>query len=638
MKARTSKSIRREASERCDALISEAFEHEQPVLVEALPAIGKSRGLIDWAARSGHPLTIFTDRHDLYDQYREWCIEKGFDHDEVKRLPSFHHDCPTANGEAGFDEEWKTRVRNEYGRGVGGKEIHVNARGLFDEQLPCQQNSQCPYMRDRSYDAGDYRVLIGNYKHAYSDKPVRERYVAFDEFPGQEFFLEFDQGTVAAAGSDYVSSRGDLPFEDWTDLTKKRGKVKDNQLLESWINRTFGDIERDLSGVYERRQSANAHAPLMVLAELRKTELDNRWEYADLGNGRVAVTSSTDRKMTILQPPNLGSAQSVIAVDGTPTIEMWNIVLGTELRHLPVHTDEEKNEYLRHGLQLRIIQTTQDLKPYANRNRNRISVEADLALIKRIIQREGREPAIISTKYAIQLYQENGLGDLISDVESKTLNYYGFKGANIFEHERLGVVIGTPHPGHDAVKRWGALAGFSIPTPRDDDGERLRGVEIEFGSRGDAFLHGLRENEVLQAIMRFGRRHTDNGQETAVYVHSPTLPDWVEHEVDLVKITRWEGHKNGRQKVVEAIFEIKDWQDAPWGVNDVKERIDGKYKDDETLSKRSVRSHLHRLSDAGYLRVSRGSGRGTPYNWRNVRLEEFNGNTVVTFASDTDGK
>lgn len=98
-----------EARERCKMAVFAAFEDETPILVDALPAMGKSRSVVSYAEESGNPVTILTERHHLYRQFGDWC-EKG--ELTYKRLPSFHHDCPTAAGDHG--QKWQAKVVDLY--------------------------------------------------------------------------------------------------------------------------------------------------------------------------------------------------------------------------------------------------------------------------------------------------------------------------------------------------------------------------------------------------------------------------------------------------------------------------------------------------------------------------------------------
>jgi len=54
-----------DARKRRDEVIAEAFEERYPVLIDALPSVGKSYGIVRWAAETGNPVSVFTARRDL---------------------------------------------------------------------------------------------------------------------------------------------------------------------------------------------------------------------------------------------------------------------------------------------------------------------------------------------------------------------------------------------------------------------------------------------------------------------------------------------------------------------------------------------------------------------------------------------
>ena len=104
------------------------------------------------------------------------------------------------------------------------------------------------------------------------------------------------------------------------------------------------------------------------------------------------------------------------------------------------------------------------------------------------------------------------------DRASESLNYGNILSNNDFEDKQLGAILGSPHPGDDVLKQWGALAGEAI-TDNDE-----RGVRRDYGPTGNDILRHFRENQVLQAILRFGR----NGDDSDVYVHTSALPEWLD--------------------------------------------------------------------------------------------------------------
>lgn len=64
--------------------------------------------------------------------------------------------------------------------------------------------------------------------------------------------------------------------------------------------------------------------------------------------------------------------------------------------------------------------------------------------------------------------------------------------------------------------------GHSIPSP--DQGE-----EKDYGQVGNHIYRHFVHNEVLQAILRFGRQ----GQSSTVYVNTQAIPDWLTIDSDL---------------------------------------------------------------------------------------------------------
>jgi hypothetical protein len=113
------------ARARFSCLLKKEFTEDNPALIEALPAVGKSYGVVKWAAQTGNPVTVFTERHELYDQYQDWATN-DFDL-TVRQLPVFHNDCPTVTktkntttdygsvsitpiSKSADDEEWRETV------------------------------------------------------------------------------------------------------------------------------------------------------------------------------------------------------------------------------------------------------------------------------------------------------------------------------------------------------------------------------------------------------------------------------------------------------------------------------------------------------------------------------------------------
>ena len=79
---------------RRDDVIQQGFSISEIALIEALPASGKSFGVLRWGAETDNQITVLASHHDLLDEYEDWCAELNL---SVKRLPSFHRDCESVS-------------------------------------------------------------------------------------------------------------------------------------------------------------------------------------------------------------------------------------------------------------------------------------------------------------------------------------------------------------------------------------------------------------------------------------------------------------------------------------------------------------------------------------------------------------
>jgi DNA-binding transcriptional ArsR family regulator len=584
--------------------VSRGFSENQPVLIDALPSIGKSYGIIKWAATTENPLTVFTARHDLFDQYEGWAKDRNL---RCLTLPSFHNDCETANGNHG--ESWQKRVLDTYEQtDLLPGEIHRRADDLFDEPLPCQQEGDCSYFEARDFDPAGFDVLIGHYRHAHVPERVEGRYIVFDEFPEGDFLTQYSPRTVSTAVSTYLATNDSLPFSYLKDLKESRRNPERKQAGIDWFEQYNPTLNRDVDGAVTA-PSGDGHpeAPTMTYAILTAEDLANRWEYARLPDGRTAVVNPKDESLTVLNRPALNGAESVIALDGTPTVEKWRLMLGDDLRREAIMSDTEKQGYLRNTLGIRVVQTTVAANHYSGRSTISVTPNKDLVLFEGVRLRENIRPALITSKSALQEYEENGLSEVVGETE----HYGNLKGSNKFARTRVGIVAGSPHYGDDYIKRWSALAGESAQEVYDKDGVRLKGMAQDFGDYGNRILHGMRENEVLQAILRFGR---DGGGAT-VYVHTAALPEWVERDGVVPEIRPW---PPGMYQILEAIRETGDRE---WRTSDITSRV--------SVSEQQVREHLHTLAEFGFVSYRR-EGRG--YTWSDESLAEIGKRGHVRFS------
>lgn len=129
----------------------------------------------------------------------------------------------------------------------------------------------------------------------------------------------------------------------------------------------------------------------------------------------------------------------------------------------------------------------------------------------------------------------------------------------------------------------------------------------------------MREHATLQSVMRFGR----DGEGAVVYVHTDTLPEWVEPVIAAegrVLRTRSEGE----QQVIEAAKDLHSWRTSE--ITD---------HPDVDVGERQVFNILNNLVDCGYLQRE-SNGRG--YVWYDDSLHRINDHGEVELEPvDLDG-
>ena len=584
---------------RRDYLIQRGFNLSEPVLIEAPPVSGKSYGVVEWAKKTGEQLTVFAQRHNLLNEYESRCESWGL---TVRRLPSFFRDCGSFDEEGQPIDRAAEKLEHDYQKGLPGDELHAK-----HSNLSCQSEGECPFVANRDFDLNEYDILLGTYKHAYRPKWLEGRYVAFDEFPDDAYLLEFENG-IASVISAYLEDKDELPFADYHDLLRRKDNPDVQDSIAEWK-----DSIRTWSYDYSharRSPSSSAHAlaPIATLAEFKMVRLDNGWGYSDLQQGNVAVRNPKSDTWTFLLPPDLSSAESIIALDGTPNSTLWGLTLNEPLRTFPLLNEVEREEYLRDVLGYRFIQTTERWK--AIQSGDGASPPKDLALIEGITDREEQTPALISSKDAIHQYKSEGLGEITGTVE----HYNNLKGMNKFGTERLGIVLGNPHPGDDEIEKWAALAGESAERRKDANGKELNGKDTDYGPFGNEVMHTLVHDEVLQAAMRFGRERKDGVRGATVYLHTSALPGWLPVEKQSPKIHAWLTEKNGMRDTIEAIRSIEGWKQETWKATDLYDRT--------SISERHVRNRLDDLADEGYIEFEGKWGRGNPKHYSDICLDD----------------
>jgi hypothetical protein len=570
------------ARDRCKEMVIDAFESGDYVLVDALPTLGKSHGTVAAAEHTELPTTILMGRghKEQYGQYREWCAERDL---SCYRLPSFHEDCPTANGQNGDD--WKERLHDCHNRGLSASLIHEEL------EPPCVDSGSCPYEAKLNFDPDSFDVLIGHYRHAHFPKVTNGRVVALDEYPGGAFLTSFERD-FSGRVTRFLDTATKIPYGSYIDLIAGRDNSRELQKALDVLEREY--INGRWTHAVLNDPDKHALTPRLVYRLLQCVRLDADWEIHIDGSGTRMAHDKYHESVHLLDPPDFSNPCAVIGLDGTPTWWLWNLVLGgidrnRLLTHRRVLSESERRDFL--DVRYQIYQTSNNQVAYAGGNG--INAQRDGALLRAISQRYGEKPALITSKKAEDIHGQQG----ISGEVSTTRHYGNLKGSNQLKEKELGVVIGSTHYGPKFVRKWAALSCMPVGSPQPGTSGSMRSIEEEI-------LKHMREHQVLQAILRFGR--DKNG--ATVFVHTNAIPDWV--PVINSVISSILPHTENRLGVINALRSF----DQP-STSEIRGYPD------VNCSQQQVRNILNDLQSRGFVeKIDQVSG----YEWRAIRLDEMN--------------
>jgi hypothetical protein len=603
-----------EARARTKEVIKDAFESMDYRLVDALPTLGKSYGTIEAAAETGESISFLTARHDLYKQAEEWSRKHGID---PYILPVFHEDCPTANEDHG--QEWAEMVKDLYRRGAMASEIHER------KDLPCQADGECPYIRDCGYDPDEYDVLIGYWNRAYARKVTWGRNVVFDEFPGDSMITNPNWSSLAPAIASWLEDHDEVPYESRTDIIENR----DSRLRREKALRYFRRYGFERPDVFED-EDALTITPYVVYTLLRGDDLGNGWERAPFPTDDMFPTSfglfdRENEEVYIHQPPTLKYTNSIVALDGTPHLLMWNDCLQLSFNPRPVLTTEERRKYLTEVLNHSYVQLTDSFRPYTSGRY--VDTVRDAAIIGAITEHHGQQPALISSKKAIRgdedndsvtdWYEKGGLvrfdgEDFIAEESDvSALIWRGaVLGTNEMKEERVGLVAGGVHYGDDYVKFWGALGGHStepIEYRENPGGPRT------YTGYGKSVAQHMKQSQILQDTLRFGR----DGDGATIYIDTNSYPDWLP--------IAGEGEVRMRRETERAV--MKTLTGEAMRTSEIAVKVD--------VSEQWTRKLLNRLVNEGHVRREQ-KGRG--FIWHDAGLADAPEEVEVVLPADEVAK
>jgi len=342
--------------------------------------------------------------------------------------------------------------------------------------------------------------------------------------------------------------------------------------------------------------------------------------------------------MNVFRPPDLSQAQQVIGLDGLPTPALWNLFLPPEESFTlqQVLEKEDLMRYISEGLNMSLTQIGDGMHHYAG---GRIS-PYDEDRLRAITATENAKLPLISSKKALRVFSDyDVLEKYVTEINEQendganfeyeplmAQNFARVKSSNEFGKEDLGVVMGTPYPGDDIVRRWAGLCGRGVKVSGEGEGKT-------FGEFGDKVFNHLTHNQVVQAILRFGRDSSvyENGG-AKVYVSTQALPDWFETEDRLDVCT--DKKLLAVMKELRAIH-LQNSECVPKQYRTARTLFEAVKDSDyiDKISKRYVRKSLEKIADLDFAIVKRNRGEYSAdiYRWNPATsVEVVEGKPVVS--------
>ena len=254
-----------------EAAVKNALEKDEPVLIEAPPASGKTYNAVRVAQKEDLNVTYLAARRDLYAQAEEEAKEAD-DTLEYMTIPAPQRNCPTFSGEKGDTRQ----AQRLYNKGRSGRQIHYSDT----VHTPCQTpDTDCPYIEklERVESETDtFDSLIGNYQHAYKEDYLEDRVVIFYEFnpsPFVEWFpseseINDSPGEIIA---EFLEAVEEIPYDDLTDVIEARelSKASEGADLEwEWFRKNGAGRKTTKDQIEltpNRYDAAHSYAALLTL-------------------------------------------------------------------------------------------------------------------------------------------------------------------------------------------------------------------------------------------------------------------------------------------------------------------------------------------------------------------------------------
>lgn len=591
-------SPQRQRQEQLGEIVDHCVEHGIDALIDALMSLGKTHAAAHVAARTGHKVTVFTRLWDTREQVMEEALENtGLSEDEIVILPSMNKHCESMYEGCKHVDLIKTLQI----QGATAKDIHDS----LQIDIECQnEEAPCTYSQMCDFDADEVKLIIGHPAHAYVESYKEGRAVLVDEDAASAYESEIASSDVDAAINTLAahdSMEDIINFEKRSEIHDLGAREK-LALIEELESREMYNSEYALS-----RQGGRADSMMLLyhLLEYERLE-DSRIRRTEFDDGSTIVSDyDNDGTFSVRRPPNFDMASCVIALDGTPTHDMWENRLGKELEHIEFMSTEEREHYVQEILGYDIFQTSEGRKPYGSGEH--CNPKEVFTLIESIHRKHGRKTAMITSKNAQEKLQD-GHNVLDQHASNYDLYFNNLRSKNDLKEFDLLAVVGSPSTGHAEVERLAAHDGYDVNITG-------RGDNKDFGEHGYRYFQHNAHNEVAQAIFRVGR--ADSIESSDIYVHTRCIPDWV----PTTNVSSRMRNRSDKEKLT--IHAMRELEAAT--TKTVAEHVDH--------SRETVRRHLNNLSIDGYVEKER-SGQSSfwvdngledaPF-WGQMDLEESRG-------------
>lgn len=307
-------------------------------------------------------------------------------------------------------------------------------------------------------------------------------------------------------------------------------------------------------------------------------------------NGRHTILTDRNHHGALIRDPpafhgdDETAPNPVIGLDATGRESLWELAIGCPVETADIHeTPREKRAFLQDVLNLQVVQTSPHVQSYSGSPDStnfdgpvalvdQIAEEYSASLLRRDTLSSTTKPGVITTKKA-----EGAIADRITGQIGALEHYGDITGSNALGNHNLGVVLGSRHFGDAPVEKWAALAGETVT-------REGKGADLDYGCPiGNAFLKYMRDDETLQAILRFGR----DEEGAVVFAHTSVLAEClpVVAEGQVVKTFT----DNGR-----AITDVaRQYRGTRFEISDLVDEVE--------CSRETVRRTLNEFTVFGYL-------------------------------------